>query len=87
MVRSGKKGRKTRSAGRFGPRYGRRVRKAVASIEELMRSSHECPQCRTTSVSRVGTGIWYCSKCKTTFAGGTYVPQTSMGKSFHKEEE
>ncbi len=84
MAKSGKKGRKTRSAGRLGPRYGRRDRKIVADIEELMRSAHECQQCGSKSVSRVGTGIWYCSKCKKTFAGGTYVPQTPMGKSFQR---
>ncbi len=84
MTRSGKKGKKTRSAGRFGPRYGRKVRKMVADIEDIMHSAHECPQCGRKSVSRIGTGIWSCSKCKRTFAGGTYVPQTPMGKSLNR---
>ncbi|MDD2778555.1 MAG: 50S ribosomal protein L37ae, partial [Methanocellales archaeon] len=37
MTKAGKKGKKTRSAGRFGPRYGRKVRKMVADIEDIMR--------------------------------------------------
>jgi large subunit ribosomal protein L37Ae len=76
-----KKGRKTRSAGRFGPRYGRKIRKAVADTEALMRAPHKCPQCGCTSVSRVGTGIWHCRKCDTTFSGGAYIPQTPAGRT------
>ena len=76
-----KKGRKTKSAGRFGPRYGRKVRKLVASIEEKMRSPHKCPSCGHLSVKRIGTGIWKCKKCDYTFAGGTYIPQTPTMKS------
>ena len=74
-----KKGKKTKSAGRFGARYGRRIRKAVAEIEEQTNALHKCPKCERKSVSRLGTGIWRCSKCGYTFTGGTYIPQTSMG--------
>ncbi len=80
----GKKGRKTRSAGRFGPRYGRKIRKMVADIEELMRAPHKCPQCDRMFVSRVGTGIWRCKKCEITFSGGAYIPQTPVGRSVSK---
>ncbi|MHC1585723.1 MAG: 50S ribosomal protein L37ae [Candidatus Syntropharchaeia archaeon] len=76
-----KKGRKTRSAGRFGPRYGRKIRKLVADIEEEMRKPHKCPRCARPSVSRMGTGIWNCSKCGLVFSGGAYLPQTSLGIS------
>jgi len=74
-----KKGKKTKSAGRFGVRYGRKIRKAVAEIEEQTRALHKCPKCERKSVSRIGTGIWKCSKCGYTFTGGTYIPQTSLG--------
>ncbi len=37
-----KKGRISRSAGRFGPRYGRKDRKLVADLEERMRAPHVC---------------------------------------------
>ena len=74
-----RKGHKTRSAGRFGVRYGRKNRKLVANIEERMRQGYKCPKCGQMTIRRTDTGIWNCKKCDHTFTGGTYVPQTSMG--------
>ena len=74
-----KKGKKTKSAGRFGARYGRKIRKAITEIESKTNAAHKCPKCERYSVSRIGTGIWKCSKCGFTFSGGTYIPQTTMG--------
>jgi large subunit ribosomal protein L37Ae len=79
-----KKGRKSRSAGRFGARYGRKMRKLVADVEEQMRATHVCPSCSRPSVSRVGTGIWKCSKCGLVFTGGAYIPTTPLGESVSK---
>jgi large subunit ribosomal protein L37Ae len=76
-----KKGKKTKSAGRFGVRYGRKVRQAVAAIEERTRAAHTCPKCEQPAVKRIGTGIWTCTRCGYTFTGGTYVPFTSVGTS------
>ena len=70
------KGRVSMSAGRFGPRYGRFVRKRVVEIEKVSKAFHTCPRCDTVSVKRAGTGIWHCRKCDFTFAGGAYQPQT-----------
>jgi len=70
------KGRVTGSAGRFGPRYGRFVRKRVAEMEKVSRAFHRCPKCDMMSVKRQGTGIWSCRKCGYTFAGGAFQPQT-----------
>ena len=70
------KGKVTASAGRFGPRYGRFVRKRVIEIEKVSRAVHRCPQCDMVAVKRVGTGIWLCRKCGYKFAGGAYQPQT-----------
>lgn len=74
-----KKGKKTKSAGRFGARYGRKIRKAVTAIEERTHAAHTCPKCERPSVKRIGTGIWKCAKCGYTFTGGTYVPHTALG--------
>jgi large subunit ribosomal protein L37Ae len=81
MVKPTSKGRKSRSAARFGPRYGRKSRKLVADMEEKTRALYDCPQCGRMKVSRISTAIWSCSKCGYTFAGGTYVPETSLGRS------
>ena len=72
------------SAGRFGPRYGRRIRVKISNIEAQMRQKHKCPQCGRKSVKRINTAIWQCTKCETTFAGGTYLPDTPMGRVSQK---
>ena len=74
------KGKVTGSAGRFGCRYGRFVRKRVCDIEKISRALHRCPKCDMESVARKGTGIWECRKCGYKFAGGTYQPQTPAMK-------
>jgi len=81
MVKQFKKGRKSRSAARFGPRYGRKSRKQTADMEEKIRASYDCPQCGRTKVTRAATAIWSCSKCGYTFAGGSYIPVTSIGRT------
>ncbi len=63
------------SAGRFGQRYGRRVRKRTAEIEAVQKGKFVCPACRFLKVKRVDAGIWECSKCGRKFAGGMYQPQ------------
>ena len=70
------KGRVTGSAGRFGPRYGRFIRKRVVETEKISRAAHNCPRCDMMAVKRQGTGIWECRKCGFKFAGGAYTPQT-----------
>jgi large subunit ribosomal protein L37Ae len=74
------KGKVTGSAGRFGCRYGRFVRKRVADIEKVSKALHTCPKCDMLSVQRRGTGIWECRKCGFKFAGGAYVPLTPAMK-------
>jgi large subunit ribosomal protein L37Ae len=76
-----KDGRATGSAGRFGPRYGRVSRRRVAEIEADTNADHTCPDCGATRVSRTGTGIWECSRCDHTFAGGAYRPETPGGRA------
>ena len=70
------KGRKTRSAGRFGTRYGVKNRKLVADIEEKMHADYACGKCGSIKMKRIATGIWKCTKCEVSFTGGSYVPQT-----------
>jgi len=76
MVELKAKGRKTRSAGRFGTRYGVKNRKLVADIEEKMHADYACSKCGAVKLKRIATGIWKCTKCEVTFTGGSYVPQT-----------
>src|SRR3989442_8397498 len=67
--------RRTRKAGivgRFGPRYGVRIRRRVQEIEEGLKGRHTCPRCAAISVRRKSTGVWACRRCGYVFAGGAY---------------
>jgi len=78
MAGSGQKakGKITGSAGRFGCRYGRFIRKRVNEMEKISHAVHPCPRCEVVAVKRRGTGIWECRKCGYKYAGGAYTPQT-----------
>ncbi|HDN95524.1 MAG TPA: 50S ribosomal protein L37Ae [Thermoplasmatales archaeon] len=76
--------KKVKSTGRFGPRYGVKIRHRVRRIEEKQRQWHLCPKCGRKRVKRESTGIWVCRKCNTKFAGGAYFPRTSSGGDVEK---
>jgi large subunit ribosomal protein L37Ae len=61
-------------AGRYGPRYGVRIRKQITAVTKAKNQSYECPRCRHPAVKRVSTGIWRCRRCELKFAGGAYTP-------------
>jgi large subunit ribosomal protein L37Ae len=64
-------------AGRYGPRYGVRIRKQITAVTTSKNQSHECPRCKHNSVKRVSTGIWRCRRCDLKFAGGAYSPNVA----------
>jgi len=66
------KTKKAKSAGRFGPRYGKRARDKLVKVEEKQRTKQECPFCKRIGVKRISKGIWHCKKCKKKFASNTY---------------
>ena len=61
------------SSKRFGPRYGRRNRDKVATLEKGHRGKHKCPYCNYIKVRRLSRGIWECDKCNAKFAGKAYT--------------
>ncbi|RLF51313.1 MAG: 50S ribosomal protein L37ae [Thermoplasmata archaeon] len=79
-----KRTKKVKSTGRFGPRYGVKIRHRVKEIEEKQRQWHLCPKCGRKRVKRESTGIWLCRKCGTKFAGGAYLPRTITGVEVEK---
>ncbi len=85
------------SAGRYGVRFGQKIRKLVSDIEAVQKLDHRCPSCMKNAVRREASGIWKCGICGCIFAGGAYNPAygserttsplTEMGgeKPFKKE--
>lgn len=77
----GKRTKKVGSAGKFGTRYGMRLRKRWLEVDKKQRATYECPVCKRQSVKRAASGIWQCGKCGAKFAGGTYTPYTGVAKT------
>ena len=66
------KSKKSRAAGRFGARYGKKVRAKLVKVENKQRIKQTCPFCQKKGVKRVSNGVWNCSKCGKKFASDTY---------------
>jgi large subunit ribosomal protein L37Ae len=64
--------KKVKSAGRFGSRYGKKVRTTLVKVESKQRLKQKCPFCSRKGVKRLSKGIWKCSKCDKKFASNTY---------------
>lgn len=71
------KTKKVGSAGRFGARYGLKIRKNIIAIEQIQKQKQKCPFCLKFDVKRLATGIWLCRHCNTKFAGKAYEPGIS----------
>lgn len=78
-----KRTKKVGAAGKYGARYGVRVRKRLKQIESDKSKRYICPRCDHESVKRKGTGIWKCGRCDLVFAGGAFRPFVSP--SFRRE--
>ncbi len=64
--------KKIKSAGRFGPRYGKKPKAGLIEVENKQRKKQKCPFCEKEGVKRISKGIWKCSKCNKKFASNTY---------------
>ena len=69
-----KRTKKVGSAGRFGARYGVRIRKRIAEIEKQSKGRHECPKCKAVALLRDASGIWSCRHCSAKIASSSYMP-------------
>ena len=66
--------KKVGTTGRFGARYGLKVKQKVLEVEKRQKIKHECPRCHKLQLKRLAKGIWSCKKCEYTFAGRAYWP-------------
>ena len=58
--------------GKYGTRYGAKLRKQVKAIEILQRTRYICIFCGKTALRRTAVGIWKCKPCRRTYAGGAW---------------
>lgn len=79
--------RKGGSAGRFGPRYGVKIRKGVEEVERLQKAKYKCPRCEFVAVKRYASGIWRCRHCGLKFAGGAYAPTSKEIEALEEQLE
>ncbi|WP_456472714.1 50S ribosomal protein L37Ae [Methanocaldococcus sp.] len=76
--------KKVGPAGRFGARYGLKIRARVRDVEVKAKKKYKCPVCGFPKLKRVSTSIWLCGKCGAKIAGGAYTPETGAGKAVTK---
>ena len=69
-----KRTKKVGASGKYGTRYGVKIRRSLGKIDSMKAARYVCPRCEHESVRRVSTGIWECKKCGYKFAGGAYYP-------------
>ena len=69
-----RKTKKVGIAGKYGPRYGVKVRNRLRDAETKAAAYHRCPECEIDRVKRVSTGIYKCRHCGFKYASGAYGP-------------
>ena len=67
--------------GKYGTRYGQKLRKQVKAFEILQRTKYTCPFCGKSSVRRHSVGIWNCKACRRSVAGGAWEYSTSAAQT------
>ncbi|MFH1978137.1 MAG: 50S ribosomal protein L37ae [Candidatus Aenigmatarchaeota archaeon] len=68
------KTKKVLSAGKYGVRYGRKMRQKIIKVDVDFKKKHACPSCLKTVLKRESSGIWACKKCGLKMAGKAYKP-------------
>lgn len=66
--------KKVLSTGKYGVRYGKKIRERLLDVEKDQRKRHACPQCLKLTFKRQASGIWSCGKCGAKYAGKAYKP-------------
>jgi large subunit ribosomal protein L37Ae len=70
----GRRTKKVGITGKYGTRYGASLRKQIKVAEINQHTKYSCQFCGKDSLRRQAVGIWNCSRCRKTLAGGAYTP-------------
>ncbi|XP_030741263.1 60S ribosomal protein L37a-like [Echinops telfairi] len=63
--------------GKYRTRYGASLRNMVKNSEISQHAKHTCSFCGRTKMKRRAVGIWHCSSCMKTGAGGAWTYNTT----------
>lgn len=66
-----------RTSGKFGPRYGAKVRR---NYDQTTEYDDQCPECGADRIEKESSAIWICGKCGEKFAGGAYEPDSGAAE-------
>jgi len=69
--------KKVKIVGRFGARYGVKIRRTLQEYLTKSSARYLCPRCEKERVRRVFSGVWRCRSCGYEFTGGAYQPEVS----------
>jgi len=69
--------------GKYGARYGVKIRKQIKSVCRHRARPLRCPECQEDAVKRVSSGIWLCKHCNLKFAASAYSTRV---RAYTKEE-
>ena len=72
--------------GKYGTRYGQKLRKQVKAIEILQRTKYTCTFCGKNSVRRSAVGIWKCKACRRSIAGGAWEFSTTAAQTVRPDQ-
>lgn len=64
--------KKVGTSGRFGARYGKKLRAKIAMFELEQKIKQRCPYCKKLTVKRLAAGIYFCKSCSAKFTGKAY---------------
>ena len=68
----GRRTKKVGITGKYGTRYGSSIRKVLRKTEVAQHQKYSCGFCGKVAMKREVVGIWKCSACEKTQAGGAY---------------
>ncbi|XP_077887359.1 large ribosomal subunit protein eL43 [Ictidomys tridecemlineatus] len=72
-----KRTKKVGIIGKYGTRYGASLWKIVKKIKISQHAKYTCSFCGKTMRKSWALGIWHCSPCMKTVAGGTWTYNTT----------